>query len=145
MNTATPDFTPARHLDGFVRMHFLPCLFGVDFIRAENNVYLYADQFLVGYDGAVWDYAQIPAGGGFMAPAGQECWLFANPGNDSEERVSSEAAGIIITALVLNHRCWMYDRHDQEELCRLYNHRHRQLMAYAVTHPEAAAILRALD
>lgn len=148
MNTATPTtptFEPARTLDGFVRMQFLPCLFGHDFMRAEFNVYRYAERYLTGYDGGVWDYALLPSGGGFMKPQGEEQWRVVNPDNHSEVTVSSEAAGIIITALVLNHRCWMYDRHDEETLCAHYCRRHRQLMAYAETHPEAAAIFRALD
>ena len=145
MNTATPAFEPARILDGYVRMRFLPALFGDDFFRAEHNVYLYAARYLADYDGAVWDFALLPSGGGFMQPADDERWRFVNQGNDSDVTVSSEAAGIIITALVLNHRSWMYDRHDEEELCRHFCRRHRQLMAYAETHPEAAAIFRALD
>ncbi|MFT4274528.1 MAG: antirestriction protein [Pantoea sp.] len=145
MNTATPDFQPARILDGYVRLRFLPALFGDDFFRAEYNVYLYADRYLEGYDGAVWDFALLPDSGGFMKPATDESWRFVNPNNGSDMTVSSEATGIIITALVLNHRSWMYDRHDEEELCRHYCLRHRQLMAYTETHPEAAAIFRALD
>ncbi len=114
-------------------------------MRAENNVYLYADRFLADYDGGVWDFALLPSGGGFMKPAAEETWRFVNPANDSDVRLSSEAAGIVITSLVLNHRSWMYDRHDEGELCALYCHRHRQLTDYAFEHPEAAAIFRALD
>jgi len=145
MHTSTPDFQPARVLDGYVCLSFLPALFGDDCIRAENNVYLYASRYLDGYDGGVWAYAALPEGGGFMKPEGEERWHFVNPDNGADFSLGSEAAGIVITALVLNHRSWMYDRHDEEELCRLYCHRHRQLMAYAGTHPEADAILRALD
>lgn len=145
MHTPTPDFQPARVLDGYVCLSFLPALFGDDCIRAENNVYLYASRYLDGYDGGVWAYAALPEGGGFMKPEGDDHWHFVNPQNFADLTLGSEAAGIVITALVLNHRSWMYDRHDEEELCRLYCHRHRQLMAYAESHPEAAAIFRALD
>ncbi|MBS0883133.1 antirestriction protein [Pantoea sp. JGM49] len=145
MKTATPAFESARVLDGYVRLRFLPALFGDDFMRAENNVYLYADRFLADYDGGVWDFAQLPSGGGFMKPAAEETWRFVNPANHSDVRLSSEAAGIVITSLVLNHRSWMYDRHDDTELCALYCRRHRQLTDYAFAHPEAAAIFAALD
>ncbi|BEO69172.1 hypothetical protein SMQE31_46800 (plasmid) [Serratia marcescens] len=60
MNTTPPAFELARFLDGFVRMQFLPCLFGDDFTRAEFNVYSYADRYLAGYDGGVWGYALTP-------------------------------------------------------------------------------------
>lgn len=44
MSTATPAFASARFLDGYVRMRFLPALFGDDFFRAESNVYLYVSR-----------------------------------------------------------------------------------------------------
>lgn len=144
MNTATPAFESTHVLDGYVRLRFLPALFGDDFMRAENNVYLYANRYLADNDGGVWDFAQLPSGGGFMKPAAEETWRLVNPANHGDVRLSSEAAGIVITALVLNHRSWMYDRHDEGELCALYCRRHRQLTDYAFSHPEAAAIFSAL-
>jgi len=145
MNTATPAFDPVRVLDGYARMRFLPALFGDDFMHAENNVYLYADRFLADYGGGEWDFVLLPSGGGFMKPAAEETWHLVNPANYSDVHLSSKAAGIVITSLVLNHRSWMYDRHDEGELCALYCRRHRQLTDYAFEHPEAAAIFRALD
>lgn len=64
MNTATSAFEFARVLVGFVRLSFLPALFGDDFMRAENNVYLYAARFLESYDSGAWDFALLPLGGG---------------------------------------------------------------------------------
>jgi hypothetical protein len=145
MHTSVPVFHPARILDGFIKLRFLPALFGDDFIRAENNIYIYAARYLHDYEGGAWDYAVLPEGGGFMKPEGDTRWRFVNPLSDADLSLGSEAAGIVITALVLNHRSWMYDHHDEEELCRLYCQRHRELMAYAGCHPEADAILRALD
>lgn len=145
MNTATPAFESARVLEGHVRLRFLPAMFGDDFMRAESTVYLYADRYLQNYDGGVWDFALLPSGGGFMKPAAEGTWRFTNAKNYSDVRLSSEAAGIVITSLVLNHRSWMYDRHDDPELCALYCRRHRQLTDYAFTHSEARAIFAALD
>jgi hypothetical protein len=145
MNTYTPALESAHLLDGYARLSFLPALFGDDFMRAESNVYLYADRFLADYDGAVWEFALLPSGGGFMKPVSEEFWRFVNPANHSDVSLSSEAAGIVITSLVLNHRSWMYDRHDDVELCALYCHRHRQLIDYAFDHPEAAAMFVTMD
>lgn len=145
MNTAITAFESARVLDGYVRLRFLPALFGDDFMRAESNVFLYACRYLTDYDGGAWDFALLPSGGGFMKPAVEETWRFVNPENYSDVCLSSEAAGIVITSLVLNHRSWMYDRHDEGELCALYCRRHRQLTDYAFAHPEAPAIFAALD
>lgn len=80
-----------------------------------------------------------------MKPAAEGEWRFINPENYSDVRLSSEAAGIVITSLVFNHRSWMYDRHDEGELRALYCRRHRQLTDYAFTHPEARTIFTALD
>jgi hypothetical protein len=68
-------------------MRFLSMIFAGDFMRAELYIYQYAARFLSYYDGGVWEFAQLPAGG-----------------------------GIIIIAQVLNHRCWMYDRHDEDAI-----------------------------
>ncbi|MBY4841163.1 antirestriction protein [Pantoea sp. DY-5] len=144
MNTALHAPLAARFLDGFVKLRFLPSLFGDDFMRAENNVYLYAARYMTNYNGGEWTFVHLEQGGGYMIPP-DGTWRFENPENWSVAEVSADAAGIIITALVLNHRSWMYDRHDEEELCALFCRRHRQLMVWAETHSEAAAIFRALD
>lgn len=104
MHTSVTDFQPARILDGYVKLRFLPALFGHDFISAENNIYLYATRYLDGYDGGAWDYAELPEGGGFMKPEGEARWRFVNPLSDADLSLGNEAAGIVITALVLNHR-----------------------------------------
>jgi hypothetical protein len=79
-----------------------------------------------------------------MAPD-MESLTFCNAENWFEQTVSGEVAGIILTALVLNHRSWHHSNHDHEELCRHFCRRHDQLMAFADTHPESASIWRALD
>ena len=112
---------------------------------AASNVYLYADRFLTDYNGGLWDFALLPSGGGFMKPVSEESWRFVNPENHNDVSLSSEAAGIVITSLVLNHRSWMYDRHNDMELCALYCHRHRQLINYAFDHLEAAATFVTMD
>ncbi|QEW34552.1 antirestriction protein (plasmid) [Erwinia billingiae] len=141
MNTQTP---AAFHVDRYVKMRFLPMLFSHDYVRAEHNVFLYASRFLSGYDGCEWEFIVLNKGGGFMQPCAGE-WRFVSPDNGADLALSAEAAGLVITALVLNHRSWMYDRHDEPELCEHYCQRFRQLLAYAETHYEAAAIFRALD
>ena len=82
-------------------------------------------------------------GGGYMAPDVESLTL-CNPDNWFEQTVSGEVAGIILTALVLNHRSWHHSNHDHE-LCRHFCRRYEQLMAFADTHPESATIWRALD
>ncbi|MGC1026725.1 antirestriction protein [Pantoea agglomerans] len=145
MNTQPHVFPTASVLADFVSLRFLPSLFGHDYVQAENNVYLYASRYLANYDGTVWDFVQLPGGGGYMKPEGEERYMYSNPYHWTELEISADAAGIIITALVLNHRSWLYDRHDDEELSTHFCQRHRQLMERVKTHPEAAAIFCALN
>ncbi|KMV67264.1 antirestriction protein, partial [Erwinia sp. OLMDLW33] len=91
-----------------------------------------------------WNFVALENGGGFMQPDGDE-WHFSNPDNGAEMTLSAEAAGIVITAMVLNHRSWFYDRHDEPELCEHYCGRFRQLTGFISAHPEYGAIWRALN
>ena len=145
MNTQPHVLQPASVLADFVSLRFLPSLFGHDYVQAENNVYLYASRYLANYDGTVWDFVPLPGGGGYMKPEGEERYMYSNPYHWTELEISADAAGIIITALVLNHRSWLYDRHDDEELSAHFCQRHRQLMECVKTHPDAAAIFCALN
>jgi len=136
---------PAAAQSGrLMTLRFLPMLFSHDYVRAEHNVFLYASRFLTGYDGCEWNFVALENGGGFMQPDGDE-WHFSNPDNGAEMTLSAEAAGIVITAMVLNHRSWFYDRHDEPELCEHYCGRFRQLTGFISAHPEYGAIWRALN
>lgn len=141
MNTQHPD---TQRADDRAKFRFLPMLFAHDYVRGEQHVFQYADRFLENYAGGEWVFIRLSAGGGFMQP-GEDAWRFCNAENWSDVEVSAEAAGIIITAMVLNHRSWLYDRDGMTELCEHACLRHGQLMAFADAHPEAAAIFRALD
>ncbi|MBP2157360.1 antirestriction protein [Erwinia rhapontici] len=141
MNTLTP---AAVQVDRFVKMRFLPMLFAHDYVRAEHNVFLYASRFLHDYDGCEWTFVTLENGGGFMQPEGDD-WEFCNPDNGRALSLSAEAAGIVITGLVLNHRSWFYDRHDEPDLCEFYCQRFRQLTDYASSHPEYDTIFIALN
>jgi len=112
MNTQTP--ATARP-DRFVKMRFLPMLFSHDYVLAEHNIFTYAARYLTDYDGCEWTFVTLEDGGGFMQPEEGTCHFF-NPDNNADMVVSAEAAGIIITAMVLNHRSWFYDRHDEPAL-----------------------------
>jgi len=141
MNTHTP---AAYQVDRFVKMRFLPMLFAHDYVIAEQNVFLYANRYLADYDGSEWQFVVLENGGGFMQPDG-DMWHFCNPDNGAEMLLSAEATGIVITAMVLNHRSWFYDRHDEPDLCEHFCERFRQLAGYISTHDEYDAIYRALN
>lgn len=126
------------------RLNFLPALFSKDYLRAEINVYAYADRYIQGYDGSEWQFYTLPDGGGYLAPDAEHVKV-CNPDNWFEQEMSADAAGVFITAMVLNHRCWMYSHNDEEDLCGHFLERYEQLMAFVETHPERDLILRALD
>lgn len=83
------------------RMAFLPMLFSDDFFFAEQHVYQYADRFCQDYHGGYWHFYTLPDGGGYMAPEIEQ-QLFTNQLNGFSAPVSGDAAGIILTSLVLN-------------------------------------------
>lgn len=93
----------AVRLEGAQRLTFLPDLFGGDFMTSEASVYAYAHRYCPEYQGGFWHFYRLPDGGGFMAPDTPEL-LLCNTANGFEQTVSGEVAGIILTALVLNHR-----------------------------------------
>lgn len=135
--TATP-VRPSALFD------FLPTLFGADYLSAEASIFAYATKYLRDYSGGEWTFNQLPDGAGYLAPEDERVFV-SNPDNWFEGEMSGDAAGIFITAMVLNHRSWLHSHHDEEEACRHYVKRYEQLMAFVSTHREASAIYRALD
>lgn len=127
------------------RYRFLPYLFGADYLNAELNIYAYANRYLSDYDGGEWLFYTLPYGGGYLAPAEDIRLTLCNPDNGFQRTISADAAGMFITAMVLNHRCWMHSHHDEEDLCTLFSLRFEQLRTFIRTHPERTAILAALD
>ncbi|ELY3637719.1 antirestriction protein [Cronobacter sakazakii] len=134
----------ATRIEGAQRLCFLPDLFGGDFVFAESMIYAFADRYCPDYRGGFWNFYRLPDGGGYMAPDVDTLTL-DNAGNWFNETVSGNAAGFILTALVLNHRCWHHDSRGNGALCAHMAKRHTQLMSFVEYHPERALIWRALD
>ena len=126
------------------RFSFLPALFGADYVNAEACIYAYAAKYIRDYNGGEWTFNQLPDGAGYLAPDEDRVTVF-NADNGFEGEMSGDAAGITITALVLNHRSWMHDHHDERDACRHYIRRYEQLMSIVATNRESRAIYRALD
>ena len=126
------------------RFSFLPVLFGADYLTAEACIYAYAAKYIRDYDGGEWTFNTLPQGAGYLAPDEDRVTVF-NPDNGFVGEMSGDAAGIVVTALVLNHRSWMHDHHGERDACRHYIRRYEQLMSIVATHRESRAIYRALD
>ncbi|CAI2534906.1 Antirestriction protein [Serratia ficaria] len=79
-----------------------------------------------------------------MAPDFDEVHL-VNADNWFDKTLSGDAAGIVLTSLVINRRCGFHHDRGNAGMVQLYMQREEQLWAYIETHPERADICRALD
>ncbi len=126
------------------RLSFLPYLFGLDFLYAEAAVCALAKQMMPEYEGGFWHFIRLPDGGGYMMPDGDRFHL-VNGENWFDRTVSADAAGIILTSLVINRQLWLYHDSGDAGLTHLYRMRDAQLWSHIEFHPECNAIYAALD
>lgn len=68
-----------------------------------------------------------------------------NGANWFDRTVSADAAGIILTSLVINRQLWLYHDSGDAGLTQLYRMRDAQLWRHIEFHPECNAIYAALD
>ena len=85
------------------RLFFLPYLFGQDFLYVEASVCALAKKMMPEYEGGFWHFIRLPDGGGYMMPDGDRFHL-VNGENWFDRTVSADAAGIILTSLVINRQ-----------------------------------------
>ncbi|EOG8283746.1 antirestriction protein [Salmonella enterica subsp. enterica serovar Newport] len=126
------------------RLSFLPYMFGTDFMLAELQVYALAKQWMPEYNGGFWHFIRLPDGGGYMMPDCGRVHMI-NGENWFDRTVSADAAGIILTSLAINRRCWTHHDCGNAALTHLYMLRDTQLWNHIVFHPECNAIYAALD
>ncbi len=100
------------------RLFFLPYLFGQDFLYVEASVCALAKKMMPEYEGGFWHFIRL---------------------------VSADAAGIILTSLVINRQLWLYHDSGDAGLTHLYRMRDAQLWRHIEFHPECNAIYAALD
>lgn len=80
----------------------------------------------------------------YMMPDGDRFHL-VNGENWFDRTVSADAAGIILTSLVINRQLWLYHDSGDVGLTQLYRMRDAQLWRHIEFHPECNAIYAALD
>ncbi|CTZ77446.1 putative antirestriction protein [Escherichia coli] len=125
-------------------LSFLPYLFGLDFLYAEASVYALAKKMMPEYEGGFWHFIRLPDGGGYMMPDGDRFHM-VNGANWFDRTVSADAAGIILSSLVINRQLWLYHDSGDAGLTQLYRMRDAQLWRHIEFHPECNAIYAALD
>ncbi len=116
------------------RLSFLPYLFGNDFLYAEAYVYALAQKMMPEYQGGFWHFIRLPDGGGYMMPDGDRFHM-VNGANWFDRTVSADAAGIILTSLVINRQLWLYHDSGDAGLTQLYRMRDAQLWRHIEFHP----------
>ena len=140
MNAAAyPTHAPieARQVPDDARIHTLPRHFGRHMLAVENTVYGWMHRLASDYSGGYWHFYDLSNGGFYMAPECEPLRLRVE-GNGYDGLMSSQAAGITACLFSFSHLSF---RIPDEVVTRHYY----QLRDFAVEHPEAGAILAAID
>jgi len=122
------------------RMQTLPHYFGSKLTQAELWVYHWMGTLCPEYSGGYWAFYRLSNGGFFMAPVNEKPLAVRADTNDYVGVMSPQAAGITACLFAFNQLA-NADGREQERFSELF-HRLRDFVAF---HPEASAILRAID
>lgn len=114
------------------------------FLAPGVQVYALARKMITGYEGGFWHFIRLPDGGGCMMPDSDRFHM-VNSANWFDRTVNADAAGIILTSLVINRQLWLYHDSGDAGLTQLYRMRDAQLWRHIEFHPECNAIYAALD
>jgi hypothetical protein len=129
----------AALVSGDKRMDFLPTYFRRHMMDVEAWAYAFLRDICKTYAGSESHFYSLSNGGAFISPADEAVFAIAVSGNGYCGTMSAEAAGITSTLLTLSSLSMEASEPD------LLVKRFRQLQAYANGHPEAYAILLAID
>ncbi|TCK37951.1 antirestriction protein [Paraburkholderia sp. BL8N3] len=128
---------PERKRLSFMPQAFTPRLM----MRAEAMVYQQAGTLSDDYNGGSWNFYTLSNDGFYFAPATTQRFKVSVHGNGYEGEVSADAFGIIVTLFVYGALCWI----GNEKLRDKFSDHYHQLRDFALSHPEASAILQAID
>ncbi|MGF6607077.1 hypothetical protein OKW45_001977 [Paraburkholderia sp. WSM4175] len=145
MTTSTTRMT-VTNVSDTERPKFTPDMFGPRyFIPGEGMLFHFAEALMPDYDGGLWSFHRVSNGAMFAAPPERETWRIVVDGNYTDCEVSTEAAGIILSMFALGAIAeTAHGRGDGNSTDRLADHYHL-LRYYACEHPEARAILAAIN
>ena len=107
-------------------------------MRAEGLVYGYMSKLSIDYSGGYWHYYTLDNGGFYMAPGTNEPFRLCWNGNGYEGIMTADAAGIVSTLFAINQ---LAAESPSDAIADLYY----QVRDFAAKHPEARAILAAID
>ena len=122
------------------RMDFVDKLFGIGYVlKLEPTVFNMAGMLAAEYTGAYYEFYSLSNGGFFMAPRGDTIYDVCCE-NGFEGKLSANALGLTATIYAFSHLSFGGDAFA--DLCATH---YELARSYLFLHPEAKAILRAID
>ena len=126
-----PDDHRCDHIADLFVLHFP--------LRLEPTIFAFADRLSEDYTGGYWNFYALSNGGFFMAPESDALFtVYAD--NGFQGKMSAEAFGI--TACLYAYSNLSFGDGELAEECAKQFHLLRE---YMLDHPEAGAILSAID
>ncbi|MBK7675860.1 MAG: antirestriction protein [Candidatus Accumulibacter sp.] len=123
------------------RLSTAATLFGVCFpLQLEPAIYRFAGFLSDDYRGGYWHFYTLSNGGFYMAPAGERRFAVSAE-NGYEGELSGDALGVSACLYAYSHLSFREGNFG--ESCAEHYHRLREFVLLG--HPEAAAILAAID
>jgi hypothetical protein len=122
------------------RLAFVDRLFGIQYVfRLEPTVFTMAERIAPEYSGAYWTFHALSNDGFYMSPR-SDTMFSVSCENGFEGKVSPDALGIAACMYAYSHLSFGDGKFA--EACAEHYHLLRE---YVFEHPEAKAILRAID
>ena len=135
LNLVTRELVPEDQ-----RMEITERFFGIHYpLRLEPVIFGITDRMANQYSGGYWNMSTLSNDGFYMAPAGDEVF-HVTCDNMFEGDLSADALGITACLYAYSHLSFSDGRFGR--ICACHYHR---LYEYMVSHPEARAVLGAID
>ncbi len=122
------------------RMNVVDKLFGIQYVLVlEPAVFRFAETLAPAYAGAYWTFHTTSLGGFYMSPRSDAIFAISCD-NGYEGNLSADALGMVACMYAFSHLS--FGNGAFAETCAEQFH---MLREYVFQHPEAKAILRAID
>ena len=122
------------------RLGFFPKYAGKYFLQLEAVIFQTMDRLCPDYRGGMWDMWELSNGGCYLSPALSDSHIrMVCEGNCFEGELSTDAAGIVVSLVAINHLAWSVP--EPEHFNKLFY----ALRDWALDHAECQDILRAID
>lgn len=122
------------------RLGFFPKYAGKYFLQLEAMIFQTMDRLCPDYNGGMWDMWELSNGGCYLSPDLPDIQVrMVCEGNCFEGTLSTDAAGIVVSLVAINHLAWSVPEPEH------FNTLFYALREWALEHAECQDILRAID